>query len=94
MNTMDLLTDGLLHLSFQVLFERYVNVFSGSSVNVINRFGDHSQQDSHEFLTYMLQSLHEDLNRPIPLSEGGGLTSLSDEEEQKLSDKVKMDPCQ
>ena len=28
-----------------------------------DRFSDYSQQDSHEFITFLLDALHEDLNR-------------------------------
>ena len=34
-------------------------------INIVKKFQGFSQQDSHELLTYLLDSLHEDLNRNI-----------------------------
>ena len=47
-----------------------------------DRFSGFSQEDSQEFLTHLLQGLHEDLNSPTGVSKG----EETREEEQGLSD--------
>ena len=56
--------------------------------NYVSRFSGFSQEDSQEFLTFLLDGLHEDLNRPATGREGQETKVMSDKEKQRLPDKV------